>query len=158
MSYTVKRQREIKCFQFPLEGSSTGFVSDVGGESVPCGGPENENALAKFIFFIYKAVYRLLLSTVHWQEWQTCWLLCRQVSQWTVEHISLNFYMTSLLSRSYSKIFWHPLPPQEILLDKWVRLLTCHLRVATCPTNSIKHWIEIEALLPTRKKWIAWFL
>ena len=32
MSYTVKCQREIKCFQFPLAVSSTGFVSDVSGE------------------------------------------------------------------------------------------------------------------------------
>ena len=48
MSYIVKRQREIKCFQFLLEGSSTGFVLDVGGRAFHADGPENENALAKF--------------------------------------------------------------------------------------------------------------
>ena len=39
MSYTVKRQGEIKSFQFLLEGSCADFVTDVSR-------PEKENALS----------------------------------------------------------------------------------------------------------------
>jgi len=47
MSYAVKR--EIKSFQFLLEGSSADFVSDVSRESVPCGrARKRERSLAEF--------------------------------------------------------------------------------------------------------------
>ena len=49
MSYTVKRQGEIKSFQFLLEGSCADFVTDVSRESVPCGrARKSERSLAEF--------------------------------------------------------------------------------------------------------------
>ena len=49
MSYTVKRQGEIKSFQFLLEGRCADFVSDVSRESVPCGrARKRERSLAEF--------------------------------------------------------------------------------------------------------------
>jgi len=49
MSYTVKRQGEIKSFQFLLEGSCADFVTDVSRESVACGrARKRERSLAEF--------------------------------------------------------------------------------------------------------------
>ena len=51
MSYTVKRQGEIKSFQFLHEGSCADFVTDVSRESVPCGlrtARKRERFLAEF--------------------------------------------------------------------------------------------------------------
>jgi len=69
MSYTVKRQREIKCFQFPREGSSTGFVADVSGESVPHGRTrEWECSLAKFCTKVWYVI-QTALSGSHTSRW-----------------------------------------------------------------------------------------
>ena len=49
MSYTVKRQGEIKSFQFFLEGSCANFVTDVSRESVPRGrARKRERSLAEY--------------------------------------------------------------------------------------------------------------
>jgi len=49
MSYAVKRQGEIKSFQFLFEGSCADFVSDVSRESIPCGrARKRERSLAEF--------------------------------------------------------------------------------------------------------------
>ena len=49
MSYAVKRQGEIKSFQFLLEGSCADFLSDVSRESVPCGrARKRERSLTEF--------------------------------------------------------------------------------------------------------------
>ena len=49
MSYAVKRQGEIKSFQFLLEGSCADFVSDVSRESVPRRrDKKRERSLAEF--------------------------------------------------------------------------------------------------------------
>ena len=49
MSYTVKRQGEIKSFQFLLEGICANLVSDISRESVPCGrARKRERSLTEF--------------------------------------------------------------------------------------------------------------